>query len=140
MGKYKKIDSDLKVSTFQEMDYSEVEKEIKDAMKEGQEKIEQLKDENEKLRIQNDEFNRNYGAVAEAHLKIEAENAELRKEVKKLTPNVPKVHPKKMSFIKDLRLRDTPKLNKTCASCSRRLPINKMGGGEANFCDDCLGK
>jgi hypothetical protein len=147
MTKYKKVDSDPTVSNFQEVDKVEVEEEVIAAMEEGHEKIAELEAECKLLRGAQD-------VVEAQNIKLKASEAEsdllregslrlieeLRGQVKKLTPNIPPIHPKKMGFIRDLRLRDTPKVNKTCASCSRRLPWSKMGDGKSEFCDDCLGK
>ena len=148
MTKYKKVDSVVEISTaIREVDKVEVEDEVIAAMEEGHAKIVELEAECKLLRDAQD-------VVEAENVKLKASEAEsdllrvnslemiaeLRKEVKKLTPNVPPVHPKKMGFIRDLRLRDTPKVNKTCACCSRRLPLSKMDDGNSEFCDDCLGK
>ena len=133
MAKYKQVETKPDVCEFKEVTKSEVEDSVIAAMEEGQAKIAELAAEITALK----EAEATQRAALDV---VEAENVELKAKVVELTPNVPKVHEKKMAFINDLRERDTKGLNKTCASCSRRLPIAKMANGAANFCDDCLGK
>jgi hypothetical protein len=147
MTKYKKVDSDPTVSTFQEVDKVEVEDEVIAAMEEGHAKIIELEAECKLLRaaqnvVEAENVELKASETESDLLRVNSLEviAELRKEVEKLTPNVPPIHPYKMGFIRDLRHRDTPKVNKTCAGCSRRLPLSKMGDGKSEFCDDCLGK
>ena len=96
------------------MDHKQVEKEIMDAMEEGKERIAQL----------------------------EAENADLRDELEEVKkPKVmPKINRKKRSFVNDLRERDTKKVTRTCACCTKRCSIPKEILEHNDFCEKCLGK
>lgn len=108
MTKYKKVEVEEEVNTFEEMPKSEVDKEIVAAMKEGQEKI----------------------------IELERENARLMKEIERIRKG-PETSPLGMGFIKELRQQDIPGVNRTCKCCTKRVPLDEMQTGPSEFCKEC---
>jgi polyribonucleotide nucleotidyltransferase len=114
MAKFKQVKPGLKVSTFQEMDSEQVEDEVLAAVEEGKKRIAEL----------------------------EAEKAELEEKLAEATKpwEPPKVNRATRRFINELRQQDTPKINKTCACCTRRCSVPDKMSEHEDFCIKCLGR
>ena len=108
MAKYKKVEVNEDVCSFEEVSKVEVEGEIVAAMKEGQVKI----------------------------LELEAENARLLNEIERVREG-PQTSPLGNHFVNELRQSDIPGVNRTCKCCTKRVPVSDMHEGPSEFCKTC---
>jgi hypothetical protein len=134
MAKFKKVETNPVTTSFEPMDNEQVEDEIMAAAEEGRQRIAELEAENAALL-----------AGKESLVKTAMERLdmieELKAELAKYKPKpLPEVTRKTRRFVNEVRQQDTPKINRTCACCTKRCSIPKEISEHEDFCIKCLGR
>lgn len=89
-----------------------------------------------------DEANKQYDDNGEVVPKEVLEEQPVKDEVAEwTTPEGEVEKPKKElpspKLIRELRIRDRKRINKTCSHCATRRPLDEMDGGKADVCVHC---